>query len=88
MWDPPDGRLPPLSAEAQNRASQPSFTGRGDDAPEDRSPAERCVGATCQILVPEQVVSVTARYELSSRLATWRYTLNTHTREGRLALSP
>ncbi len=43
--DPPDGRLPPLTAEAQNRPSQPSFTGRGDDAPEDRSPAERCVGA-------------------------------------------
>ena len=43
--DPPDGRLPPLTAEAQRRPLQPSFTGRGDDAPEDRSPAERCLGA-------------------------------------------
>lgn len=43
--DPADGKMPPLTAEAQKRLSQPSFTGRGDDAPEDRSPAERCVGA-------------------------------------------
>jgi hypothetical protein len=58
--DPPDGRLPPLTPEAQKRVDerrargrQPSATGRTNDrtseppppaGPEDRSAEERCIG--------------------------------------------
>jgi hypothetical protein len=44
--DPPDGRIPPLTAEARRQAAarQAARAGRGpSDAPEDRSLWERCV---------------------------------------------
>jgi hypothetical protein len=41
--DPPDGRLPPLTADAQQRAAE-ARRGRGPaDSPEDRSAYERCI---------------------------------------------
>jgi hypothetical protein len=44
--DPPDGRMPPLTAEAQKRAAErrTALGGRGPaDSPEDRSLWERCI---------------------------------------------
>jgi hypothetical protein len=43
--DPPDGRLPPLTPEAQKRRPSLSLdrTQRGADGPEDRSLSERCI---------------------------------------------
>jgi hypothetical protein len=40
ITDPPDGRVPPLTPEAQKRGSSPQ---RGFDGPEDRSLSERCI---------------------------------------------
>ena len=44
--DPPDGRIPPLTADAQRRASERAQQRREhqSDGPEDRSLAERCLG--------------------------------------------
>ncbi len=44
--DPPDGRIPPLTGEAQRRATQRAQQRRDHpaDGPEDRSLAERCLG--------------------------------------------
>jgi hypothetical protein len=42
ITDPPDGRLPPLTPEAQKRRPTPQ-TQRGTDGPEDRSLSERCI---------------------------------------------
>jgi hypothetical protein len=44
--DPPDGRVPPLTAEAQKRAAEAAAARRGRgpaDDPEDRSLQERCI---------------------------------------------
>jgi hypothetical protein len=44
--DPPDGRIPPLTAEAQKRAADRRAASRGRgpaDSPEDRSLWERCI---------------------------------------------
>jgi hypothetical protein len=43
--DPPDGRVPPLTAGAQKRAAELAAKARGHefDGPEDRSLAERCI---------------------------------------------
>jgi hypothetical protein len=45
ITDPPDGRLPPLTPEAQKRrpSLQVDRTQRGTDGPEDRSLSERCI---------------------------------------------
>src|SRR6266516_576287 len=45
ITDPPDGRLPPLTPEAQKRRPSPQLdrTQRGADGPEDRSLSERCL---------------------------------------------
>lgn len=43
ITDPPDGRLPPLTAEAQKREGAASFIGRPANGPEDRSLSERCI---------------------------------------------
>ncbi|HYR92258.1 MAG TPA: hypothetical protein VE422_49900 [Terriglobia bacterium] len=45
ITDPPDGRLPPLTLEAQKRRPTPQVdrTQRGTDGPEDRSLSERCI---------------------------------------------
>ena len=44
ITDPPDGRLPPLTPEAQKRLPTPqSARTRGADGPEDRSLSERCI---------------------------------------------
>src|SRR5215470_6703477 len=45
ITDPPDGRLPPLTPEAQKRrpSLQLDRTQRGADGPEDRSLSERCI---------------------------------------------
>jgi len=44
--DPPDGRIPPLTADAQRRAADRAQLRREhpSDGPEDRSLAERCLG--------------------------------------------
>ena len=42
--DPPDGRIPPLTAEAQQRAAtRAAIRGRLAQGPEDRPAAERCI---------------------------------------------
>jgi hypothetical protein len=45
ITDPPDGRLPPLTPEAQKKRPSPQVdrTQRGTDGPEDRSLSERCI---------------------------------------------
>ena len=45
ITDPPDGRLPPLTSEAQKRLPDPQLDRRqrGSDGPEDRSLSERCL---------------------------------------------
>jgi len=45
ITDPPDGKLPPLTPEAQKRRPSPQVdrTQRGFDGPEDRSLSERCI---------------------------------------------
>ena len=44
--DPPDGKIPALTAEAQQRPASPApDTGRSSDGPEDRSWGERCLGS-------------------------------------------
>src|SRR6266568_6592289 len=45
ITDPPDGRLPPLTPEAQKRLPDPQLDRRqrGSDGPEDRSLSERCI---------------------------------------------
>ena len=44
ITDPPDGRLPPLTPEAQKRGPNPQTNRqRGSDGPEDRSLSERCI---------------------------------------------
>ena len=41
--DPPDGRIPALTSEAQTRAAQRAALGRRVDGPEDFTLAERCL---------------------------------------------
>ena len=42
--DPPDGRIPPMTAEAQKRAAaRAAIRGRLAQGPEDRPAAERCI---------------------------------------------
>jgi hypothetical protein len=43
ITDPPDGRLPPLTPEAEKREAGSSFLGRPANGPEDRSLSERCI---------------------------------------------
>jgi hypothetical protein len=45
ITDPPDGRIPPLTQEAQQRAAERAQARRGHpaDGPEDRSLSERCL---------------------------------------------
>jgi hypothetical protein len=43
ITDPPDGRLPSLTDEAQKRQASISFIGRPANGPEDRSLSERCI---------------------------------------------
>ncbi len=44
--DPPDGQIPPLTAEALERPAQPTqYALTGTDNPEDRIFAERCLGS-------------------------------------------
>ncbi|PWT79795.1 MAG: hypothetical protein C5B58_12865 [Acidobacteria bacterium] len=43
ITDPSDGRLPPLTPEAQKREGNVSFLGRPANGPEDRSLSERCI---------------------------------------------
>jgi len=41
--DPPDGRIPPLTPEAQQRIAERSEANRRTEGPEDRSLSERCL---------------------------------------------
>ena len=43
ITDPPDGRLPPMTPEAETRQAGTSFIGRPARGPEDRSLSERCI---------------------------------------------
>jgi hypothetical protein len=43
ITDPPDGRLPPLTPEAEKKQAGVSFIGRPAAGPEDRSLSERCI---------------------------------------------
>ncbi|MGD0134798.1 MAG: hypothetical protein ABSE57_22340 [Bryobacteraceae bacterium] len=43
ITDPPDGRLPPMTPEAQKQQASISFIGRPAAGPEDRSLSERCI---------------------------------------------
>ncbi len=43
ITDPSDGRLPPMTPEAEKREAATSFLGRPANGPEDRSLSERCI---------------------------------------------
>lgn len=43
ITDPPDGRIPPLTAEAQKRRAAAAALRRPPQGPEDLNPAERCL---------------------------------------------